>query len=37
MNKIDLLETNNVNEKIDLLYTANNEFSTEKFKLYSYL
>ena len=37
MNKIYLLEKNNVKEKNELLYTAKNVFSTEKYKLCSYL
>ena len=36
MNKINLLDINNVIEKLDLLYTEKNMFSTDKFKLYSY-
>jgi hypothetical protein len=37
MIKINSLEKNNVNEKIDLLYVAKEIFSTETYKLYSYL
>ena len=37
MNKINLLDINNVIEQMDLLYTAKNVFSNDKFKLYSYL
>jgi hypothetical protein len=37
MTKINLLDINNFIEQLDLLYTAKNVFSNDKFKLYSYL